>query len=70
MDRLISTYILAQTDSQEQAEAAIQDIVKGNQKKKRKKQQQSTLANIQPTKRKDESQFDMGIAEGNQTGKL
>ncbi|KAF9385816.1 hypothetical protein CPB97_004445, partial [Podila verticillata] len=28
MDRLISTYILAQTDSQEQAEAAIQDIVK------------------------------------------
>jgi hypothetical protein len=29
MDRLISTYILAQTDSQEQADAAIQDIVKG-----------------------------------------
>ncbi|KAF9936405.1 hypothetical protein BGZ67_002401 [Mortierella alpina] len=28
MDRLISTYILAQTDSQEQADAAIQDIVK------------------------------------------
>ncbi|KAG0348406.1 hypothetical protein BG004_005247 [Podila humilis] len=28
MDRLISTYILAQTDTQEQAEAAIQDIVK------------------------------------------
>ncbi|KAF9182984.1 hypothetical protein BGZ51_004321 [Haplosporangium sp. Z 767] len=27
MDRLISTYILAQTDSQEQADAAIQDIV-------------------------------------------
>jgi hypothetical protein len=29
MDRLISTFILAQTDSQEQADAAIQDIVKG-----------------------------------------
>jgi len=29
MDRLISTYILAQTDSQEQADAAIQDIVMG-----------------------------------------
>ncbi|KAF9913342.1 hypothetical protein EC991_000104 [Linnemannia zychae] len=28
MDRLISTYILAQTDSQEQADAAIHDIVK------------------------------------------
>ncbi|KAG0210627.1 hypothetical protein BGX28_009152 [Mortierella sp. GBA30] len=28
MDRLISTYILAHTDSQEQADAAIQDIVK------------------------------------------
>ncbi|KAF9362709.1 hypothetical protein BGX34_005646 [Mortierella sp. NVP85] len=28
MDRLISTFILAQTDSQEQADAAIQDIVK------------------------------------------
>ncbi|KAF9116754.1 hypothetical protein BGX27_011068 [Mortierella sp. AM989] len=28
MDRLISTYILSQTDSQEQADAAIQDIVK------------------------------------------
>ncbi|KAG0328198.1 hypothetical protein BGZ99_005864 [Dissophora globulifera] len=28
MDRLISTYILAQNDSQEQADAAIQDIVK------------------------------------------
>ncbi|GJJ69980.1 DNA repair/transcription protein MET18/MMS19 [Entomortierella parvispora] len=28
MDRLISTYILAQTDSQQQADAAIQDIVR------------------------------------------